>query len=153
MSARLTPQDLNAAIQFCDRSAPHLTPILRAVRDSRVAFLSVPQNAGAFVLRFDRPSIILLGDDRDEAFGPAAFHQKSIVTVLREIAAATVIAAAPERSVYAAVAFAAAVLRQHCLIVETRERYEADWTDLIRKYCPDAPLLIHTVDCGTPGLQ
>ncbi|MEJ0093210.1 MAG: hypothetical protein WDN46_07195 [Methylocella sp.] len=138
-------RQLDAAIEFCRSHAPHLLPIYAGVRDEKISFVTVLQNAGAFAPKFDWPTVVLFGDDRDAALGLTAFHRKSVEAVLDKIGAAAVISSAPAVALYAAAAAGAAMLRQHVLIVETRERFEVDWTNLIGKRRPSLPLLVSRV--------
>ncbi len=114
---------------------PHLLPILLAVRDHGIAEAIVLPHAGRWRLPTDRPVILTLGDDMNVAVidGPTAFHILSIRRFARSCRMAIIVAAAPVPELYAAAAHEAAVHRRNVIIVETRERFEADWLNVIER--------------------
>ena len=53
--------------------APHLLPIVQAIRDHGVGFLVIPQRATGLhrgIKLLQRPFIVMVGDDTDCALGP-----------------------------------------------------------------------------------
>lgn len=129
--------------------APHLVPVLIAVRDHRVGMLTVPQGAEAFPFPPEdrRKAVVLLGDDMDVSVGPNGFHMPSIRRLIRACGAFAVVSGAADPVVYAALT-TAAIAGKHALIVETRLAHELQWVALIQKLAPRAPLILSTVEAG-----
>jgi hypothetical protein len=123
----------------------HMTPILDAVRTCGVASAIVPQNAGRFEFPWDRPTIVCIGDDTEQALGPTAFHLDSINVVLDKASAVAIVACWADPRIYKSAAPNAVLLRQHVLIIETRERYEADWLNLVEARRPRIACLVGLV--------
>jgi hypothetical protein len=147
VSAGTTTARINSALD--EGVAPHLIPILIAVRDHRVGMLSVPQGPQAFPFPPSdrRKAVVLLGDDLDTSVGPEGFHMPSVRRLIRACGAFAVISSAADPAVYAALT-TAAVAGKHALIVETRLAHEFQWVALIQKLAPRRPLLISTVKGG-----
>ena len=116
--------------------AEHMAPIFEAVRNYGVASALVLQNAGPFEFPWDRPTIVCIGDDMEHALGPTAFHPESVNVVLDKVSAVAIVACWADPRIYKSAATNAVLLRQHVLIIETRERYEADWFNFVEARCP-----------------
>lgn len=131
-------------------AAPHLRPIVEAVRDHDVDMMFVSQAAGSFRTAAGRkqPIIFLIGDDFDEAKGPAGFHLPSIRRAIRTSQCFAVVSSAPQADAYAAMAIAAAGTRRNTLIVETRPEQEIPWLALIQKLAPRRFIWLATVEGG-----
>ncbi len=133
---------LDAAVEH---GPAHLRPMYLAVRDHGVSFAVVTQRAGRFAFPSDKPVVALLGDDLDEALGPAGFHLKSVRRFVASCEGAVIIACDPQPRLYIAAATVAVMLRRNAVIIETRSEHEADWVDLIRSIKPDIRMLLGTV--------
>ncbi len=96
----------------------------------------------------DRPAIVIIGDDLDEALGPSAFDERSLRRLLRGVRLAAVVACKPLPQIYAAAARHAVLLRQNVVIVETRPEHEITWFNLIKSIAPDAAFLLGSVKGG-----
>lgn len=150
LHAGTTTAQINVGLEAVRVSAPHLVPIMLAVRDHRVGMLSVPQGAEAFAFPPDkrRKAVVLIGDDMETSIGPDGFHLPSIRRLIRACGAFAVVSGAATPDVYGALA-TAAVLGRHALIVETRLEHEFQWVQLIQKLAPRRPLILSTVKGGT----
>src|SRR5208282_1575671 len=61
---KVTRQELDQTIdELRAIGGVHLLPIMTAIRDYGIAFAEIRQDTGPVSFRFDRPNIILLGDD------------------------------------------------------------------------------------------
>jgi len=131
-------------------AAPHLRPIVQAVRDHGVDMMFVSQDAGAFKTIAGRkhPVIFMIGDDFDEAKGPDGFHLASIRRAIRSSQCFALVSSAPQADAYAAMAIAAAGTRRNTLIVETRPEQEIPWLALIQKLAPGRFIWLATVEGG-----
>ena len=128
----------------------HLAPLYEAVRDFGCALVVVPQGLGPFDLPVaDMPAIIVLGDDLDEALGPAAFDAKSLRRSLKGVRLAAIVACEPLPEIYASAARHAVLLRKNVVIVETQPEHEIAWVNLIRSIAPDTAFLLGSVHGGT----
>lgn len=136
-----TRDGLNRAIQA---SPPHLHAILEAVRDRHIRFGHVAQHKGAFAFPPGLPIVLLLGDDYDLAWGPQAFDRPSLARFLRGASSAAIVAGAPARTPYDLAVAGAILSGRDALIVETVERWEADWVSLLREMAPGLPTLVST---------
>lgn len=136
-----TRDGLNKAIQA---SPPHLQVILGAVRDRSIRFGHVKQHTGAFSFPTGLPIVLLLGDDYDLAWGPQAFDRPSLKRFLRGATSAVIVSGAPEVTPYAAAVAGAVLSGRHTLIIESTERWEADWVRLLRDMAPGMPTLVST---------
>lgn len=145
--ASATTARLDAAL---DAAAPHLRPVLLAVRDHRVGMLFVDQDAGAFSIptKAARPALVLIGDDLECSVGPEGFHMPSIRRMIRACSAFTVVSSEPTAEIYA-VGTAPAVGGKNVAIIETRLAHEFQWVALIQKLAPGRPILLSTVKGGT----
>ena len=123
----------------------HLRAVYRCVRDGGIAFVTVPQNVGRFELPADRPTLAILGDDMHAAFGPTAFHRKSVRRFLARCRTAAVIACEALPFAYTAAALGVTSMRWDAVIVETLPEHEGAWVDLIRQTNPSAALTIGKV--------
>lgn len=134
---------LDAAIEH---GALHLRPIYAAVRDAGIIFAVIPQGAGRFDLHDSRrPSIALIGDDMDQAYGPAGFHRKSLRRLLARCTSVAIVSCEPLVEVYTCMAVTAAGLRGHSALIETRLEHEENWTRFVKEHAPDAALMVATV--------
>lgn len=133
--------------------AEHLRPIFAAVRDYGVGFLSVrqarsPDKPPAFELLTDRPSIVLIGDDLHEAFGPAGFDPGSLEALVLSARGAAIISSGSNTPAYSAMALAALLTGGNTIIVETQLTQEQAWVDRLNEINPALPLMISTVEAG-----
>lgn len=142
IGAAVSREHLSFAV---DHGPKHLRPIFRAVRDGGIGFATILQHAGRFDLPTDQPMVAILGDDLDKAFGPAAFHKRSVRRFAARCRTASIVACAAETIFYATPAAISVGLRQDTLIIETLPRWEASWADLIREASPEIFLLIGRV--------
>ncbi len=131
-------------------AAPHLRPIVRAVRDHGIDMLFVSQDAGPFRQPAGRrrPVIFMIGDDFDQALGPDGFHAPSIRRAIRSAHSFAVISSEPQPDAYTAMAMTAAATRRNTLIVETRPEQEILWVSLIQKLAPKRFIFWATVKGG-----
>lgn len=128
-----------------ERGAEHYRPIWMAVRDFGCAYALIAQKAGAFDVTGPMPTILVIGDDLDEALGPSAFHRKSLKRYIRTCEAAIIVSCEPVLTAYAAAATIPVLKRRNVILVETLPRYEADWVALLNGIKPDVVRLIATV--------
>lgn len=131
-------------------AAPHLRPIVQAVRDHGVDMMFVPQGRGAFRIPAGRkqPVIFMIGDDFDCARGPDGFHLPSIRRSIRSARCFAVISSAPQLDAYSAMAVASAGTRGNTMIIETRPEQEIPWLALIQKLAPGRFIWLATVAGG-----
>jgi hypothetical protein len=131
-------------------AAPHLRPIVQAVRDHGADMMFVSQADGTFrtLAGRKRPVIFMIGDDFDEAKGPAGFHLPSVRRAIRSARCFAVVSSAPQADAYAAMAIAAAGTRRNTLIIETRPEQEIPWLALIQKLAPGRFIWLATVQGG-----
>ena len=137
-------------LDFAVEHGSHLAPLYAAARDHGCILAMVLQGAG----RFDpppagRPAIIVIGDDLDQALGPAAFHAKSLRRLLKGVRLVAVVACEAVPEIYTSAARHAVLLRQNVVIVETRPEQEIAWITLIRSIEPQAAVLVGSVKGGT----
>ncbi|MGL4961005.1 MAG: hypothetical protein ACRC67_07215 [Inquilinus sp.] len=133
--------------------AEHLRPIFAAVRDLGVGLLLVrqvkpPEMPPVFELLTDRPSIVLIGDDLHEAFGPAGFHDASLQALVRSARAATIISSGTVTPAYSAMALAPLLTGGNAIVVETQLPQEHAWVEKLNEINPALPVLISTVEGG-----
>ena len=129
---KLTRQELDQTIdELRAIGGDHLLPIMTAVRDYCIAFAQILQDDDPVSFSFDKPTIILLGDDLDEAKGPSAFHEETVRAVLDNVSRVIIVACDVQPRFYALAAMRAAIFREHVLIIETLPQHEADWCTLI----------------------
>ena len=127
----------------------HLAPLWEAVRDFGCVLVFVPQGLGPFDLPpGNMPTIIVLGDDLDEALGPVAFDEQSLRRSLKGVTLAAIVACEPLPEIYADAARHAVVLRKNVVIVETQPEQEIQWVNLIREIEPDAAFFVGSVKEG-----
>ena len=95
--AGTTSANINSALEG-GRIAPHLVPVMVAVRDHRVGVLAVPQGPQPFPFPPEqrRKAIVLLGDDMDVSIGPDGFHLPSVRRLTRASGAFAVVSSAAE---------------------------------------------------------
>ncbi len=147
INAPATRANLNRAIEH---TAPHLRPVLEAVRDLNVGMFFVQQSTQAFRLPRDRarPAIVLIGDDYDRALGPHGFHLPSVRRAIRACSAFAVVSSAPSIDVYASIATTAAATRRSTMLIETRLEQELPWMSLIQTLAPRCPIVLSTIAGG-----
>jgi hypothetical protein len=83
---------------------------------------------------------VIVGDDRTESMGLAAFHSPSINRLLRDASHTVVHSGAPHPAAYAAAA-AAAIMGGRVVLVETHNRHHADWHNRVKKNASSAAYL------------
>jgi len=150
---KVTRQELDQTIdELRAIGGVHLLPIMTAVRDYGIAFVQILQDTGPVSFRFDRPTIIHLGDDLHEAKAPPAFHEETLRAVLDSVSRVIIVANDAQPRFYALAATRAAILREHVLIIETLPQHEADWCTLIQKYGTGLPIVLCSIPT-TNGLQ
>ncbi len=130
----------------------HLLPIMTAVRDYGIAFAEILQDDGPVSFHFDRPNIILLGNDLHEGKGPPAFHEETLRAILDSVSRVIIVACDAQPRFYALAATRAAIYREHVLIIETLPQHEADWCTLIQKRRTSLPIVLCSIPT-TSGLQ
>ena len=145
-----TREGLNKAIQA---SPPHLQVILEAVRDRHLRFGHIKQHTGQFSFPAGLPILLLLADDYDLAWGPQAFSKTSLRRFLQGASSAVVVSGAPEVAAYSLAVAGAVVSGRHTLIVESTERWEAEWIALLRELAPGLPTLVSTPARGEAVLN
>lgn len=131
------------------RVAPHLRPILSAVREFGSGLLLCGQGAGPFAVPRRRPLICIVGDDTDRALGPAGFHRGSLRRLIRSADRGMLISSAPELQLYEAAALAAYLTGGTIIVVETRLEQEIPWLEFMQRASPGLPLIVSTVKGGT----
>ena len=124
-------------------AAGHLTPVfLAATRGVLVAVIG--QGRHVFALPPGRPAVLIIGDDAAASRGPDGFHRASLRRALRRATHVAVRAGAPVPAVYAAAPEPALAGGGAVVLIETRERHEADWVAFVRRHAPDAACLLVT---------
>jgi hypothetical protein len=150
---KVTRQELDQTIdELRAIGGVHLLPIMIAVRDYDIAFAEILQDDGPVSFSFEKPTIILLGDDLEEAKGPSAFHDESVRAVLGKVSRVIIVACDAQTRFYTLAAIRAALDRQHVLIIETRPQHEADWCALIQNHRPGLPIVLCSIPTPS-GLQ
>ena len=150
---KVTRQELDQTIdELRAIGGVHLLPIMTAVRDYGIAFAEIRQDTGPVSFRFDKPNIILLGDDLHEAKAPPAFHEETLRAVLDSVSRVIIVANDAQPRFYALAATRAAIFREHVLIIETLPQHEADCCTLIQKYGTGLPIVLCSIPT-TNGLQ
>lgn len=145
IEAPATTRSIDAALEI---AAPHLRPILVAVRDWRVGMLFVSQGSDAFAIPSSgRAAVVMVGDDMHCSRGPDGFHARSLRRAIKACAAFGIIAGEPLTDVYTAVT-AVAVGGRHSMIIETRPEHEIQWARLVQELAPKRPLILSTVKGG-----
>ncbi len=152
MNAPVSPASRAALTEMLEASPPHLKLVWHAVRDHGITFHRVLQYAGPFAIGEARPNFVLLGDDMESAFGPAAFDRESLKRLFAVCAGVVVVSCEALPVLYAAAVSVAVLNRQHTCLIETRLEYETDWIDLVRKVNPTCALGIGTVK-GAGGVH
>ncbi len=128
----------------------YLSPLYQAVRDFGCALVIVTQGLEPFdLVTAGMPVILVLGDDLDEALGPAAFDAKSLRRLLKGVRLAAVVACEPLPEIYASAARHAVLLRKDVVLVETQPEQEIAWVNLIKSIEPDTAFLLGSVKGGT----
>jgi hypothetical protein len=127
--------------------APHLLPIVQAIRDHGVGFLVIPQRATGLdrgIKLLQRPFIVMVGDDTDCALGPDQYDSKALDRLIGMADGVAIIACAPPPEAYSSIALMA-MAQRNGLIIETRPEQEIAWTQRVQAVCPEMPILLCTV--------
>lgn len=127
--------------------APHLLPIVHAIRDHGVGFLVIPQRATGLhrgIKLLKRPFIVMVGDDTDCALGPDQYDSKSLDRLIGMADGVAIISCAPPPEAYSSIALMA-MAQRNGLIIETRPEQEIAWTNRVQAVCPEMPILLCTV--------
>ena len=127
-----------------EQAAPHLRAIWAATAAGAIGFGHVVQHAGAFRFVSDKPIVLIVGDDFELSYGPAAFHRKSLRRFLRDAGAAVIVSGAPDPMPYGAALAGAILTGRNAIIIESREAHEPAWIALVKEAQPGLPLLIST---------
>ena len=127
-----------------EQAAPHLRAIWAATAAGAIGFGHVVQHTGAFRFPCSRPVVLIVGDDFDLSYGPAAFHRKSLRRFLRTAGAAVIVSGAPDPMPYGAALAGAILTGRNAIIIESREAHEPAWIALVNEAQPGLPLLIST---------
>ncbi|HDR30012.1 hypothetical protein [Rhodovulum sp.] len=127
--------------------APHLLPIVHAIRDHGVGFLVIPQRAtglkrGLKLLK--RPFIVMVGDDTDCALGPDQYDSSALDRLIGMADGVAIISCTPPPEAYSSIALMA-MAQRNGLIIETRPEQEIAWTNRVQAVCPEMPILLCTV--------
>lgn len=127
--------------------APHLLPVVHAIRHHGVGFLVIPQRATDLdrgIALLARPFIVMVGDDTDSALGPDQYDRAALERLIGLVDGVAIISSAPPPEAYASIAMMA-VADCTGLIIETRPEQEVAWTNLVQEVRPDMPILLCTV--------
>ncbi|SFI40354.1 hypothetical protein [Albimonas pacifica] len=127
--------------------APHLLPIVHAIRDHGVGFLVIPQHATGLdrgIKLLQRPFIVMVGDETDCALGPDQFDSKALDRLIGMADGVAIISCAPPPEAYSSIALMA-MAQRNGLIIETRPEQEIAWTNRVQAVCPEMPILLCTV--------
>ncbi|MGP3722167.1 hypothetical protein [Cereibacter sphaeroides] len=127
--------------------APHLLPIVHAIRDHCVGFLVIPQRATGLdrgLKLLERPFIVMVGDDTDCALGPDQYDGKALDRLIGMADGVAIISCAPPPEAYSSIALMA-MAQRNGLIIETRPEQEIAWTNRVQAVCPEMPILLCTV--------
>ena len=127
-----------------EQAAPHLRAIWAATAAGTIGFGHVIQHSGAFRFTLRRPVVLIVGDDFDLSFEPAAFHRKSLRRFLRDAGAAVIVSGAPDPMPYGAALAGAILTGKYAIIIESREAHEPAWIALVKEAQPGLPLLVST---------
>lgn len=126
--------------------APHLLPVLHAIRHHGAGFLVIPQRASDLdrgIALLARPFIVIVGDDTDAAFGPDQYDRAVLERLIGMVDGVAIISSAPPAEAYASIAMMT-VVDCNGLIIETRPEQEIAWTNLVQAVRPDMPILLCT---------
>ncbi|MCC5974388.1 MAG: hypothetical protein JJU40_16765 [Rhodobacteraceae bacterium] len=127
--------------------APHLLPIVLAIRDHGVGFLVIPQRATGLDRGLDlleRPFIVMVGDDTDCALGPDQYDIAALDRLIGMADGVAIISCEPPPEAYSSIALMA-MAHRNGLIIETRPEQEIAWTNRVQAVCPEMPILFCTV--------
>ena len=126
--------------------APHLLPVVHAIRHHGVGFLVIPQRATDLdrgITLLTRPFIVLVGDDTDYALGPDQYDRAAFERLIGMTDGVAIISGAPPEEAYTGIAMMA-VAGGNGLIIETRPEQEIAWVNLVQTARPDMPILLCT---------
>ena len=129
-----------------EQTAPWLRPIFDAALCG-ISLVFVPPWSGPFQISGrSSSSIVIVGDDDQESFGPDAFDFSSTQECLANSHGIALVACAAVPEVYRGAA-AIARLGLHVTIVETRLQHEAAWVALIEAHRSHASILLALNRC------
>lgn len=126
--------------------APHLLPVLQAIRHHGVGFLVIPQRASDLdrgIALLAPPFIVIVGDDTNVALGPDQYDRAALERLIGMVDGVAIISSAPPAEAYASIAMMA-VVNCNGLIIETRSEQEIAWTNLVQTVRPQMPILLCT---------
>ena len=150
---KITNQELDQTIdELRAIGGVHLLPIMIAVQDYGIAFSQIRHDCGLVSFSFDKPTIILLGNDLEEAKGPSAVHEEMVRAVLDKVSRVIIVAGDAQPRFYALAATRAAIFREHVLIIETHPQHEGDWCALIQHRRIGLPIVLCSI-LATSALQ
>jgi hypothetical protein len=147
----MTRDRLDTLIARSGSRAPHMLPLLHAVRDNGLRLIVLPQTGESFLKALTepaRPFVALIADDTDQAVGPGHYHQGSLRRLASVIGSGAVISSAPPVDAFAAMTVMPVVFGVNTVIVETRPEQEIPWINALRQVQPDLPLIVATVHGG-----
>lgn len=127
--------------------APHLLPVVHAIRDHGVGFLVIPQRATGLdrgLKLLERPFIVMVGDDTDCALGPDQYDRTTLDRLIGMADGVAIISCAPPPEAYSSIALMA-MAQRNGLIIETRPEQKIAWTNRVQAVCPEMPILLCTV--------
>ncbi len=127
-----------------EQAAPHLRAMLSATAAGVIGFGHVVQHTGAFRFTSTRPIVLIVGDDFDLSYGPAAFHRKSLRRFLRSAGAAVIVSGAPHPTPYGAAVAGSILTGKNSIVIESREAHEPAWIALVKAVQPGLPVLVST---------
>jgi hypothetical protein len=130
--------------------APHLNPVLAAIRDFGMHMLIVPQSKDSLDApdEIEGSAVVIIGDDTDRSLGPDGFDKPSLRRLFRLATEVAVIASAPPADVYGAMCEIAMVMQRCVVIVETRPEQEIAWLEFAKAANAELPILFATVKAG-----
>ncbi len=128
----------------------HLAPLFRAVREDGCALALLLQSTQPIDAAppFDRPTMILVGDDDAQALGPAGFHLDCLRRLSSRCHTAVIVHKDPLPILYRVAASVSVVMRQHVLLIETRPEQLEAWQHFLTLAAPKLRLLIGIHDEG-----
>jgi hypothetical protein len=125
--------------------AAHLRPIVQAIPYGVAVLFARPRQVfRAPRAMLGRAAVVIVGDDREVAEGPEAFHLPALRKLLRACAGFAVMSGAPVRDAYVLGPALALAVDRPVVLIETQERREADWWAFARKLAPRAAKLLVT---------
>lgn len=145
--SQMTGDVLDRLESAAAKKAPHLLPIVHAIRHFGIGYLVIPQSAKGLNRGLDllaRPFIIMVGDDTDCALGPGQYNRAHLERMIGMVDGVAIISSAPPPEAYSSIAMMA-VAGRNGLIIETRPEQEIAWTNFVQSVRADMPILLCTV--------